>query len=320
MLSFSKVYLESLKLDLINALKNIKKIETVYIGGGTPNTLETDDFIEIFRILGSHITSDTEITIELNPNNKDATSLALFKNLGINRFSIGVQSFRDDKLRLLERNHNPKIATRFIENAIKCDISVSIDMIYDTRLDTVKSIKNELQIANNLGIGHISCYALSIDNNSRFYTKNKNPILKNTLCYEIKEILESYNFSQYEVSNYAKTHKSKHNLGYWQYKEYLGIGLGAVSRIEDKRIYRQNNLQSYIENPTQTTNEILSKEDKRLERIFLGLRSEVGVDVDDIYNKDKLRILLDSGKCKKIDSRIYATNYFLADELALWLV
>ncbi|RAX53201.1 hypothetical protein CCY99_06310 [Helicobacter sp. 16-1353] len=318
-LDSSKIYLESLKLDLIEMLQNTKEIETIYIGGGTPNTLNPSDYEEIFKILQSYITNDTEITIELNPN-QHKESLPLFKNLGINRFSIGVQSFRDEKLRLLERNHNPKIAIEFIENAIKCGISTSIDMIYDTKLDNAKSIKDELKLANSLGVGHVSCYALSIDKNSRFYTKHKNPILNNTLCYEIKEILESYNFHQYEVSNYAKTHKSKHNLGYWQYKEYIGIGLGAVSRIQNKRIYKQNDFHSYIKNPLQILEEKLSNEDKRLERIFLGLRSEVGVDICDIYNKSKLDILLDSKKCKKVDSRIYATNYFLADELSLWLM
>lgn len=310
-------YLKALKFDLESCLVDFSPFESVYIGGGTPNTLSSDDYNELFEILHAHITDDCEITIELNPN--ATQSLQEFKSLGINRFSIGIQSFNDEKLRLLERNHDTKIAKHFIENALKCDVNVSIDLIYDTLLDSPQSLKKELEEANSLCVGHISCYALSIDKYSRFYATNNHPILESSLCYEVKELLESYHFTQYEVSNFAKTHKSKHNLGYWQYKEYLGIGLGAVSRIQNKRLYRQNNLASYIKNPLISKVEYLTPNDIKLEKLLLGLRSEVGVEIDEILSKDKLPYLLKSNQCKQIGDRIYAQNYFLADEIALWL-
>ena len=317
MIHFKKHYLNALKIDLQDSLSNINKLDSIFFGGGTPNMLQASDYEEIFKILESYINNATEITMELNPN-RNIDELNRFKNLGINRFSIGAQSFREEKLRLLERNHNPKMAYHFIQNAILCDIFVSIDLIYDTKLDTKKSLECELKIANDLGIGHISCYALSIDKDSRFYKNNKNPILENSLCYELKEILEDFSFYQYEVSNYAKNHKSKHNLAYWQGKEYLGVGLGAVGRIKNSRIYKQSDFKKYIENPLKCEIEYLSDEDLRLECIFLGLRSEVGVDINNI-NKEKLEILLKEHKCTKKDHRIYSTNYFLSDELALWL-
>lgn len=318
MIAFKKQYIDSLKIDLESSLNGIDKLDSIFFGGGTPNTLNPKDYENIFNILQSHIDSDTEITMELNPN-RDINALGEFKNLGINRFSIGVQSFRADKLELLERKHDPKIAYKFIKNAILCDIFVSIDLIYDTKLDTKKSLESELKIANDLGIGHISCYALSIDKNSRFHKINKNPTLKNSLCYDLKNALDNLGFYQYEVSNYAKNHKSKHNLAYWQGKEYIGVGLGAVGRIKNSRIYKQSNFKKYIENPLKYSIESLSNDDLRLESIFLGLRSEIGVDIDNINTK-KLEILLQEKKCSKKNNKIYSTNYFISDELALWLI
>ncbi|WP_181881475.1 radical SAM family heme chaperone HemW [Helicobacter sp. MIT 99-5507] len=317
LIDFKKQYLDSLKIDLESSLNNINNLDSIFFGGGTPNVLNPKDYEEVFKILKPYIGDDTEITMELNPN-RDIHALNDFKSLGINRFSIGVQSFREDKLRLLERNHNPKTAYEFIKHAILCNIFVSIDLIYDTKLDTKQSLESELKMANDLGVGHISCYALSIDKDSRFYKMNKNPTLQNSLCYEIKEILDNFSFYQYEVSNYAKNHKSKHNLAYWQGKEYMGVGLGAVGRIKNNRIYKQNDFKKYIENPLKCSVESLNDDNLRLESIFLGLRSEVGVDIENINTK-KLEILLQEKKCIKKDNRIYATNYFISDELALWL-
>ena len=317
MIGFKDEYLNALKNDIKHSLQDMKTLDSIFFGGGTPNTLSPKDYEEIFIILKPYINTNTEITMELNPN-RDINSINEFKNLGVNRFSIGVQSFREDKLKLLERNHNPKIAFEFINNAVESGAQVSIDLIYDTKLDTKESLILELKEADKLNIGHISCYALSIDEDSRFYKKNKNPTIDNTLCYILKNTLDEYGFYQYEVSNYTKNHKSKHNLGYWQSKEYIGTGLSAVGRINNKRIYKQNDFNKYIKNPTKCNTEILSSDDLRLERIFLGLRSEVGVEINDI-NKEKLEILLKEEKCFKKDNRIYSTNYFISDELALWL-
>lgn len=313
MLSFKKQYLKALQIDLKE--QNLFDIESVYIGGGTPNVLEAKDYENIFKLLPSCV----ESTMELNPNASNIDTLKEFKALGINRFSIGIQSFIDKKLRLLERIHDTKTAIRFVENAIKCDVKVSIDLIYDTKLDSKDSLKYELELASSLGIGHISCYALSIDKDSRFYAKHKNPTLESSLCYELKEILDNLGFYQYEVSNYAKTHKSEHNLGYWAYKDYIGVGLSAVGKIGNKRYYKQSDFKSYIANPTFRDIELLSNNDIRLEQIFLGARSEIGIKKELIKNKERLEILLNEKKCSIKNGRILINNYFLADEIALWL-
>lgn len=320
------------RLDSTNRTKiaKSKKFHSIYIGGGTPNTLNPSDYEQIFRILEQKIAPHTEITMELNPNVSSIETLNAFKDLGVNRFSIGVQSFYADKLRLLERNHSPKIARDFIESALKCGVKTSVDLIYGTILDSPKRLRFELENTLNLGVGHISCYSLSIDKNSAFFRERKNPTRESSLCYELKAILESQRFAQYEVSNFArdKSQKSRHNLGYWAYRDYIGVGLGAVGKITDfdsqgglqvARIYKQGDFGAYLRNPCAIKRESLSPSDIRLEKIFLGFRSEVGVDSAIITNKERLNLLLQSDKIRAQNGKIYATNYFIADEMVLWV-
>lgn len=323
MLDFKRQYLEALKNDLIASLPFGEKFSSVYIGGGTPNMLHPSDYEEIFSVLQGSIKQDAEITIELNPNASQVSILREFSDLGINRFSIGVQSFNERKLQLLEREHSPEIAYKFIENALKCGVSVSIDLIYDTLLDSKDLLESELENAVSLGTGHISCYTISLDKNSAFFRKNKNIMRDSSLCYALKEILAKHNFTQYEVSNFAKTHKSKHNLGYWAYSDYIGVGLGAVGKITSEngvyRAYKSSDFKAYLSNPNAVKKEFLSENDIILEKIFLGLRSEIGVEKSLIRNAERLKILLESGKVLQKNGLIYTANYFLADEIALWL-
>ena len=323
-LHYKKQYLNALELDLRNSIEsNLEEktyLESIYIGGGTPNVLKPKDYENIFQYLQKYINENTEITMELNPNRGNIEYLNDFANLGVNRFSIGVQSFLDSKLELLQRIHDKELAKKFIRNAIDGMVkNISIDLIYDTNLDSIDSLREELEIASSLGIGHISCYSLSIDENSKFQKQNINPTCENSLCYELKEILEKLGFLQYEVSNFAKTHKSKHNLGYWEYKEYIGIGLSAVGRVKNQRIYKENDLGKYIKNPMHCENEYLTNENMNLEKIFLGLRCECGVDIEIIKNKNNLKEILKAKYVEENNGRIYNKNYFLSDELALFL-
>ena len=304
------------------------KFHSIYFGGGTPNTLNPRDYERIFRILEPKIAPNTEITMELNPNVSHIETLHAFKDLGVNRFSIGAQSFCADKLRLLERTHSPKIARKFIESALKCGVKTSIDLIYDTILDSPKRLRFELENAVSLGVGHISCYTLSIDKNSAFFKSGKNPTRESSLCYELKEFLDSRKFAQYEVSNFARDdlQKSRHNLGYWAYRDYIGVGLGAVGKrarfdgdLQVARIYKQSDFGAYLANPLSVRCENLSDNDIRLEKIFLGFRSEVGVNPALIANKERLNLLAQSDKIRTKNGKIYATNYFIADEMALFI-
>ncbi|RDU71580.1 coproporphyrinogen III oxidase family protein [Helicobacter aurati] len=316
---------------------NIKHISSIFIGGGTPNLIKPQYYEKIFALLlplcnlqdspnnkackheDSNNSSLTEITIESNPNNLGFEWLHALHSFGVNRISLGVQSFYADKLALLQREHSLQdiqyafdVITRIFDN-------VSLDLIYDCQLDSQHRLQHELESALQLGISHLSAYSLSIDKDSHFAKTNQHHLLrKESLGVFVRDFLCTNGALHYEVSNFAIPKKCKHNLGYWNSEEYLGFGASAVSRVGQNRKYAPKNLQKYIANPLHKTIEKLSKTDLEFEEIFLGLRSEVGVR-ETLLNQEKLPIVLNNKLCYKKDSRIYANNLFLADELTLYL-
>ncbi len=313
-------YFEALYLQLKFELEKFKnsKIKTLFIGGGTPSTINPKYFEKIFLKFGNI----EEITIEANPNSATYEWLRDMKNLGVNRVSFGVQSFNEDKLKFLGRNHSKLQAIQSVENAYKLGIkNISIDLIYNTKLDNKKLLIDDLNLACKLPINHISAYSLTIEDGSKFekdFSKIKqDEDLSNFFIEEIK----NRNFYQYEISNFSKGYKSKHNLGYWQYQNYIGVGAGAVGFYENKRFYPPKNLKEYIKNPLNIEIENLTQNDIKIEKIFLGLRSEVGVNLN-LFNKkelEKVKILIDEKKIYLKDKKVFNLNYLLSDEIALFI-
>lgn len=315
-------YMKSLLEDLIFHLDkfNVVSIDSVFLGGGTPNIIESSLYINIFEALHPLLSRHCEITSEANPNLLTKSWLQDLKSLGLNRLSLGVQSFFEDKLKLLERNHNFKHIQNSFEIAAHLIGNVNIDLIYDTKLDNEARIKKELQMAINLGVEHISAYSLSIEMDSKFENKTDKDLLKRKSdSQNLKDFLITNGFEWYEVSNFTKNKKCKHNLGYWRYDDYLGVGIASVGKIDTDRYSTLKDLDNYIANPTFRITENLSKNDINFEKMFLGFRSEVGVD-EDILNKDKLEILLNENICVRKDKKIFAKNYLLADEITTWIL
>ncbi len=303
---------------------NIKKgeIETIFFGGGTPSCVEPKFYEKIFEILTPYMQKNIEITSEANPNSANLEWLKDMKNLGVNRISFGVQSFNDKKLQALNRAHSAKEAIQAVENAAKTGIkNISIDIIYDFYLDSKELLKNDLQIASKLPINHLSSYELTIERGTNF---SKNPSVKKEseeLGYFFREEVQSLGLIQYEVSNYGK-YKSLHNLGYWQHKNYLGVGAGAVGFINNTRYYPHANVEKYIQNPKFAKTENLSPNDLLTEKIFLGLRSCVGVKKSILTDKMQTQadILLKENKLCFQNGAYYNKEYFLSDELALFIM
>ncbi|STQ86991.1 coproporphyrinogen III oxidase family protein [Helicobacter muridarum] len=306
------------------AIHNITYISSIFIGGGTPNVVPARYYESIFELLMplcniENANSSIEISIESNPNTLTQEWLETLCYFGVNRLSLGVQSFYSDKLILLQRAHSPRdiahsfdLATRFLDN-------ISLDMIYDCSLDSKFRLQDELAMALNLGISHISAYSLSIDKDSSFAKTNSNHLLRQeSLGYVVRDFLCLNGALHYEVSNFALPKKCQHNLGYWNSEEYLGFGASAVSRVGTKRTYATKNLQGYIANPSYRIIEELSLRDLEFEEIFLGFRSEVGVRRK-LLNQERLNIALSNNLCLEKDSRVYSKDFFIADELALYL-
>lgn len=300
---------------------NISKsnpIETIFVGGGTPSTIAPKYYDMILDKLREYMADDIECSIEANPNSATKSWLEDMQKVGINRVSFGVQSFCDDKLTKLGRNHTSKIAKDALYEATKIYKNVSLDIIYNVAGDTFDSLKKDIDIATSYDINHISCYSLTLEENTKFYDTTM-AVDDEVLSIEFIEYINT-KLPQYEISNFG-TYKSKHNIGYWQYKDYVGVGSGAVGFFGDKRYYPYSDVSSYIQNPLYTNIENLSQDDILLEKIFLGLRSLVGVDTTILSPKQHLnvKILLDNKKLYLQDGKIYNTNYLLADEIALFI-
>jgi oxygen-independent coproporphyrinogen-3 oxidase len=316
---------KQLKNDLNTNLSQKDKLETIFIGGGTPSTIKIELYEEVFEILKNYITKDTEITTECNPNSATIEWLQGMKNFGVNRISFGVQSFDDEKLKRLGRAHNSKMAISAIQNAYCIGFNgINCDIIYGVQGDTISTIKEDFDTAFSLPITHISAYSLTIEEGTKFFNNTKIKIDDEDLSYEIFDYIKQNKFHQYEISNFAKDIKdeSKHNYGYWQHKNYLGVGAGAVGFVKNKRYYPNKGIEEYISNPLHYEYENLSKEDIKVEKVLLGLRSSNGFYLN-VLTKDEIKRVKELEEGDKIllkNDKIYNKNFLLADELALYIL
>ena len=323
--NLKKDYMDALEIQLDLELKrfNLKKnsIVSIFIGGGTPSTVSAKLYEPLFKILEPFLKPDAEITSEANPNSATSDWLAGMFELGVNRISFGVQSFNDDKLKLLNRAHNSQQAKEVVINAKKIGFkNISLDLIYATYGDTKELLNNDLTEAIKLPINHLSAYALTIEEGTLFETKPQMSKEKLELTSWFFESITNNGFEQYEISNFG-SYKSKHNLGYWHYKDYIGLGSGAVGKLKNERFYPTSNIDNYILNPINIDSEQLSADEIKMEKIFLGLRSYVGIKKENLDKNElkKAQLLVDEKKLYFKDNTFYNYDFLLADEIALFL-
>ncbi|CAD7286796.1 Heme chaperone HemW [Campylobacter majalis] len=315
-------YFNALACDLNSQILKFKnlKIKSVFIGGGTPSAVNAKHYDEIFKIFKPFLNKNAEITCEANPNSADLKWLSKMRNLGVNRISFGTQSFFKDKLKLLGRTHLASDTFMAVKNAKKAGFkNINVDLIYSTKLDTKKRLREEIAQISKLKINHCSAYALTLEQDTPFEKKYEykkdSAILAKFLINELKNA----GFKQYEISNFGKP--CKHNMGYWKGDEYIGAGAYSVGFYNSQRLYSIKNLKEYIKNPCKKEIEALSKDDLRLEHIFLGLRSTIGVTKTTLNNDEKAKaeILVKSKKLDYKNGKFYTRNFLLADELALFI-
>lgn len=298
-----------------------KSISTMFIGGGTPSTVSAEAYASLFKKIKPYLKDNAEITSEANPNSATYEWLEGMFELGVNRISFGVQSFNDKKLKTLNRAHSSEDAIRALNDAKKVGFkNLSLDIIYATLGDTKELLEDDLKTAFSLPINHLSAYALTIEDGTAFESKPHMAKEKLSLTSHIFNKIEEHGFKQYEISNFG-SYQSKHNLGYWTYDDYIGLGSGAVGKLKNERFYPSEDLELYIKDPTRQTIETLESEDIRIEKIFLGLRSCVGINKQ-ILNKKELsnaEILLEENKLYLENGIFYNYDYLLADEIALFI-
>ncbi len=321
--SFIDKYMKTICKQFEYESKDLKKsqIKTLYIGGGTPSCVSAEKYEVFFEKAAFYLKDDAEITIEANPNSASKEWLQKMREYGVNRISIGVQSFFEDKLKLLGRNHTPKRAKEAVLEAKKVGFEhISIDLIYSTSLDDKKRLQKELQEAFSLPVDHISAYSLTIEENTPFAKRDDVQKDDENLALFFAQEIKKRGFFHYEISNFGRC-KSKHNLGYWSYEDYIGIGAGAVGCKERVRYYPPSDIQTYIDNPLSYKTERLLDKDIKLEKIFLGFRCELGVDKDIFDEKEMIRIkeLVKEKKLTLKGKKVYNKDFFLTDELVMYI-
>ncbi len=318
----ASAYFQALVLDLNFQLKsqNVKEISTIFFGGGTPSAVNAKLYDEIFSILAPLCTPTTEITLEANPNSASFAWLKHVKNLGANRISFGAQSFFEDKLKFLGRIHSKEQIFKAVENAGKAGFkSINLDLIYDTKFDTKKRLLAEVENLKSLAITHLSAYSLTLEENTPFAGKKSYKKDSDTLAKFMIEQVGRAGFVQYEISNFGQI--CKHNLGYWQGKNYLGVGAFSVGFVDGTRYYAKNSINAYILQPTYREKEILNESELVREHIFLGLRSIVGVEAGRLSEAHKKRanLLVENEKLLFKNGKFYNPNFLLSDEIALFI-
>ncbi|MFT7880315.1 MAG: radical SAM family heme chaperone HemW [Sulfurimonas sp.] len=321
-----KAYMEALHRQLKFELERFEtkkgSIETLFIGGGTPSTVTPELYEPIFTLLKPYLQNDAEITTEANPNSATDSWIEGMQALGVNRISFGVQSFDADKLKALNRAHTPDQAKEAITHAHELGIEhISLDLIYNYRGDTKALLHADIEEAFTLPIDHISAYELTIEDGTKFMQTPEVRQENENLAFYVAEEIQKRGFFHYEISNFGR-YQSKHNKGYWELKEYIGAGAGAVGFLKERRFYPQHDIEAYISNPLQITEEALSSDDLLTEKLFLGLRSNIGIERAMLNQsmRTKVDTLVKEKKLRQEGSRYFNGNYFLSDELALYIL
>jgi oxygen-independent coproporphyrinogen-3 oxidase len=274
-------------------------IETIYFGGGTPSVLSTKEIETLIAAVYKNfrVVENPEITLEANPDDLSEEKIIELSNSPINRLSIGIQSFFEKDLKLMNRAHNSKEAKKCLEFATQYFANISVDLIYGIPDCTNQEWRENIQTALSFGVPHISSYALTVEPKTPLASFIKKGIIKNVddekaqeQFHILIEELENASFIHYETSNFGKEgFFSQNNSSYWLGKSYVGIGPSAHSFDGNQRSWNVRNNSKYInaiaENTLPIERETLSKTDRYNEYIMTGLRTIWGVSFDKIKNE-----------------------------------
>ena len=274
----------------------VPSISTVFFGGGTPTLLAAKDLISILETLRSEFGLDgsAEITTEANPDSVDEDYLRELYLAGFNRISFGMQSAVPKVLKVLERTHNPENVAKNVALAKNIGFQVSVDLIYGTPGETIADWRESLQTAIDLETDHISAYSLIVEPGTKLHRQissgeiaSPDEDLHAAMYGLAEQMLTDAGFSNYEVSNWAKdtSSRSRHNIAYWQSKNWWGYGPGAHSHIAGTRFWNVKHPAAYAERITQGISpalerELVDLENRNIEKVMLELRLASGMDLE----------------------------------------
>ena len=294
-------------------------LKTIYIGGGTPSALNDEQLEKLMSMLKPYSLEVEEYCMEVNPESMDYYKLKILKKGGINRLSIGVQTFQNHLLKEIERHHNTIQVKNIIKYAKEIGFdNISIDLMYGLPKQTKEDIQKDIEVLKSLDLQHVSYYSLILEEGTILKYKNYQPLDEESeyqLTLFIDQELEKIGFEKYEISNYAKQgYQSKHNLMYWYYNNYYGIGLGACSKIDGQIIEHSRSLTKYLNGDFKTTTIDETKEETMFNQIMMSLRLKEGLDLNKFkerYQEDA-RILYKEAITRNIEKgRLMIENDYL---------
>lgn len=300
---YEEKYVESLKKTIEYSKNQEYEIDTIYFGGGTPSIIKSEHIVNILKTIRSNykVQKNAEITIEINPGTVTEKKLLDYKNAGINRISIGLQSTKNEILKNIGRIHTYEQFLECYELVKKVGFyNINVDLMLALPNQTIDNLKDSLLKVIELNPKHISIYSLILEEGTALEKEIKSNLYKlpneNTerkMYYETKRILEENGYNHYEISNFSKKgFESKHNLNCWNQKEYLGFGLASHSYLNNIRFSNISNLDKYIKNVESgdfTKNIIIQEkqnhEDILKEYMMLGFRKIEGISISEFEQK-----------------------------------
>ena len=324
------------EIALIESITNIHEtIDTIYFGGGTPSLLSSNEMSPVFEALQKkfNINGNAEITLEANPDDINKIILNEWLNMGINRLSLGVQSFKEEELKWMNRAHNVTESLKSIDEILDSGFdNFSVDLIFGSPLLSNGELEKNLQVIFNKNVPHISCYALTVEPktalNKLIKQKRSLPVNSEKQASQfllLMDAMKQQGYEHYEISNFAKpAMRSKHNSSYWQGKPYYGFGPSAHSfnGLNKRRWNIANNalyIQSIKNNKIPFEEETLTDTQRLNEYIMTALRTIEGIDTEKVsleFGVDRLK-KLNTNVQKYIDSNkvtIQNTNIVLTNE------
>ncbi|MBE5746323.1 MAG: radical SAM family heme chaperone HemW [Clostridiales bacterium] len=327
-------YISALIKEIELNKNNTDIVKTIFIGGGTPSSLNDGDILKISNAIYDNfiVNENVEFSIEVNPNSFTLNKAKEYKKAKVNRISFGLQSGSDKILKSINRIHNKNDFINSIKIAKQEGFTnLNTDILIGLPSQKLKDVKSTLKLLLKLKIPHISCYSLILEENTPLYKlinskKLKLPSEETTLKmydFVVKKLNKNKIF-RYEVSNFAKLNSEcKHNLTYWNLKNYLGLGLNSHSKIDDVRLENYSDFASYynsLENNKKPIKEVikLSKQDNKEEYVMLKLRTREGINLSEyktLFNENleivkakEINFLLKNGFVKITNSHLSATN------------
>ena len=320
------IYQENIVNEWLDAIqkeiqdKNINpNLKTIYIGGGTPTSLNAQQLDTLLSLLDAYTNHVEEYTIEINPETLTLEKIEILRKHGINRISIGLQSHDAELLKSIGRNHTKEDVSKCVEILKENGINnISLDVMYSLPNQTIQQLKETLEFVISLDVKHVSLYSLTIEENTVFHKRNYQHLSDEVEAdmYDLNvEMLEKNGFMQYEVANFSKEgYESKHNLAYWLYKDFYGIGAGASGKEDNYRYDHTKNVKEYIHNNPIEYIE-LSNKDQMFETIMMGIRLKKGISCNSF--EEKFGISMEEAFPKSIKKHLANGNVIMDTSLRL---